>query len=245
MDLKTINKRGRPNLKNTTEERRIITEKYKIKLESLYETTKFLEEVYSDLTYKQRSWHYNKQEFKIQKCICGNPKVFKEKRYKYCSRECTRKAKLFEFESTCIERYGVKTPFQNKEIKDKIKSTCMQKYGLSNGGTSGFNYKSYTLPSGRIIKLQGFENKALDIILKTYNEFDLLYGPKEINDHVGIIRYNLDGTDRKYFPDFYIKSINTIIEVKSTWTFKIRKEMNELKKQACLDKGLNFEFLVF
>jgi hypothetical protein len=49
---------------------------------------------------------------------------------------------------------------------------------------------------------------------------------------------------RNYFPDIYIKSTNTIIEVKSQWTFDNWKEKNLAKEQACLQQGFNFEFII-
>jgi len=49
---------------------------------------------------------------------------------------------------------------------------------------------------------------------------------------------------RRYYPDIYIKSENKIIEVKSDYTMKQHKNINLLKRQACLDKGLQFEFMI-
>lgn len=40
---------------------------------------------------------------------------------------------------------------------------------------NGYKYKEYTLPSGEIVKCQGYENFALDILLKTYKEKDIIY----------------------------------------------------------------------
>jgi len=50
-------------------------------------------------------------------------------------REKISKAKLSQetkdkFENTCMEKYGVKNPFQSEEIKGKIKETCLEKYGF-------------------------------------------------------------------------------------------------------------------
>ena len=32
--------------------------------------------------------------------------------------------------NTCLERYGVENPMQNEEIKEKLKNTCLEKYGV-------------------------------------------------------------------------------------------------------------------
>jgi len=35
-----------------------------------------------------------------------------------------------------------------------------------------------------------------------------------------------------------------IIEVKSSYTFKIHKKINKLKEQACLNSGYRFKFII-
>lgn len=105
-------------------------------------------------------------------------------------------------------------------------------------------YKEYKLPSGTIVKLQGYEPYALDKLLKEFHENDIVIGVKEINKHITKIEYEYHGKIRRYYPDFYIKSTNTIIEVKSPWTFSIQSERNMLKKQACLKNNYNFIFLI-
>lgn len=42
-----------------------------------------------------------------------------------------------------------------------------------------------------------------------------------------------------------IKSENKIIEVKSTWTINLHKEIVELKKDASLKNNINFEFKIY
>ena len=48
-----------------------------------------------------------------------------------------------------------------------------------------------------------------------------------------------------YYPDIYIKSLNKIIEVKSTWTYKMYKEKNIAKWNATINSGYEFEVWVF
>jgi hypothetical protein len=63
------------------------------------------------------------------------------------------------------------------------------------------------------------------------------------------IKYFYDNKFRTYHPDFFIKSINTIIEIKSSWTFnenntnKYLENLNYTKRDACIKNGYNFEFL--
>jgi len=81
-----------------------------------------------------------------------------------------------------------------------------------------------------VFKIQGFEGNAIDILLNTYKEDDIETSRKEITKLVGSFMYNLEGIDRRYFPDIYIKSINTIIEVKSEYTFLQDQVKNNLIK---------------
>lgn len=105
-------------------------------------------------------------------------------------------------------------------------------------------YKEFILPSGKVIKLQGYEPYVLSDLLKIYKDEDIVTGVKNINQYIGRIFYTQDKIKRSYYPDFYIKSTNTIVEVKSTYTFKKHEEKNLLKKQACIDAGFNFEFII-
>ena len=106
------------------------------------------------------------------------------------------------------------------------------------------SYKDYRMPSGNSIRVQGYEDRALDIIFKTYAESDVFVGVKRIHNEIGKIRYTFNNVTHHYYPDIYIKSINTIIEVKSQWTFAAQKEKNLAKEQACLQQGFNFEFMI-
>lgn len=58
-------------------------------------------------------------------------------------------------------------------------------------------------------------------------------------------KYIQDNKEHKYFPDFYIKSKNLIIEVKSEWTYKILLIKNILKALAVRKAGYNFEFWIY
>ena len=243
-----LSKIGRPNLKNTTTSRKIKREKNKIKRNNLFEKTNFLEIYYDKIPHKQRGWHYNRNIFDFIKCKCGNYSTFNGKNYDmYCSKKCFKKYQTISTKETCLIKYGVdnynKLDFVRKKHGDRILNQMIN-------GIYKHSYKNYILPSGRIIRIQGFEDKALNILLTKYREDDILYGPKEIHQITGIIKYKFEDQERKYFPDFYIKSENKIIEVKSIWTFdkkgrsKKLREQNELKKEACIKKGLNFEFMI-
>lgn len=103
-----------------------------------------------------------------------------------------------------------------------------------------FSYKDYIFPSGKIVKIQGDEKYAIDILLKKYDEDDILVD----SEYIPIIDY-FDEKDRKYYPDIYIKKDNLIIEIKSTWTFDIKYDKNMIKYNATKAVGYNYEIWIF
>jgi len=162
-----------------------------------------------------------------------------------------------KMKKTCLEKFGVENPFQSKEVRDKGKKTCIKKYGVEhpsqnsewfeNAYKGRCKYKPYKFPSGKEVKIQGYENKFLDEYF-SYDgcEDNIIVSVSEINNKLGIIwYYGPDGKKHRYYPDFYLIKENKIIEVKSTYTITCNKMGNELKKQACLDMGLNFEYKIY
>lgn len=57
--------------------------------------------------------------------------------------------------------------------------------------------------------------------------------------------YNYESKNRRYYADIFIPKENKIIEVKSKWTFSVKKEQHYQKRKSCLDNGFNFEFWIF
>jgi hypothetical protein len=97
------------------------------------------------------------------------------------------------------------------------------------------------MPSGQIRKVQGYEPFALDALLKTYTEDQI----KTDRRDVPRIPYTVDEKQRYYFPDIFIPHVNTIVEVKSTWTLKCKADNVDLKKKATKEKGYVYELWCF
>jgi hypothetical protein len=133
---------------------------------------------------------------------------------------------------TNLEKYGYGCSLQNPKIYDKNIKSC-------------YSSKNYILPSGKNIKLQGYEPWAMDILLKSFNEDDLYSDKEKIIELTGNFEYSILDKTCFYFPDIYIKSENKVIEVKSTYTYGLNDEKNKLKKKSVIDKDINFEFWVF
>ena len=102
-------------------------------------------------------------------------------------------------------------------------------------------YKNYTLPSGKIIKLQGYENSYLDFIFENnlLTEQEIVIKPNKI-------QYNENGKNRWYFPDFYIPKFNLIVETKSDFVLKYRQAPGneQRKKKACIEQGYNYILII-
>jgi hypothetical protein len=147
----------------------------------------------------------------------------------------TKKAKLEKYED------------ENYNNPSKHKETCKLKYGVENFSQSiyasnGYKWHDYELPSGKIIRLQGYENKLLDELLKEYSEDEILTHRKDMPEFWYTCN---EGKRRRYFPDVYIPKTNTIYEVKSDYTLMCNKEINELKFQSVIDGGYKFELKVY
>jgi hypothetical protein len=118
----------------------------------------------------------------------------------------------------------------------------MQNYEIAEKShKNSYNLKEYTLPSNNIVKVQGYEPFALDILLKIFNENDIIIERKDIP----IIKYETNKKIFTYYPDIFIPKENKIIEVKSIWTYNVNLEKNILKQKASINNGYNFEFWIF
>ena len=150
------------------------------------------------------------------------------------------------------ENVGVEHPLSNSVIQEKIRQTNIVKYGTiypmqnadiaEKSSKNAYKLKSFVLPSGKQIKLQGYEPRALVELLKVCSEDDVVSSRKEVPE---IWYFDKDGKKHRHFVDFYIKSINWCIEVKSTWTYEINKEKVLAKRLAAINGGLNYTILIF
>jgi len=136
-----------------------------------------------------------------------------------------------KIKQTNLEKYGVEYPSQNEEIMEKMTKNM-------------YKSKEYIFPSGNVIKIQGYENFALEELLKKENvcENDIKTG----TSNVPIIWYNDEnGKKHRHYVDIYIPTQNRCIEVKSVWTHNLHNNTIMLKQTAGKLLGYKYEIWVY
>ncbi len=217
-------------------------------------------------------WYYNKDVPICMQCHNNKCKFISiNKGYtKFCCQHCSYKYTCLQrygstnifstehiknkIEKTSIEKYGTKWSGQSEEAKEKRKNTNILKYGVDNPAkaqiikdkaseTINKNFrKNRNIASVKKYKesnlhYQGsYEYKFLEECEKL-NILDIIKRGK-------FIKYINSNKESYYYPDFYYETLNLIIEIKSTYTYNLHKEVNELKKKASLEKGYNFIFII-
>jgi hypothetical protein len=157
-----------------------------------------------------------------------------------------------KIKESVLNKYGVEHISYCKEIQDKITKTNIEKYGvehlmknpeyLDNILKKSYKFKDYTLPSGNIIQIQGYEHYALDelIINNKIDELDIITGIQNVPKITYTDKKNIV---RDHHGDIFIPKQNRIIEVKSTWTFQ--KPDVLLKQKAGKELGYKYEIWVY
>lgn len=168
------------------------------------------------------------------------------------------------------EKYNItmknKTIEEQNAMLEKRRNTNIIRYGIacslslpkskSNSGLSNNLGKDYITPSGKSIRVRGYENIVLDILFKTYSEQEIVIPiNKKTLYNLPVFRYtNCNNHINNYYPDLYIPSENKIIEVKSLWwwegrkndvRYKSRLENNLRKRKAAIDAGYEYELWLF
>lgn len=187
--------------------------------------------------------------------------------------DCSKKVNLERRNNTWQEKYGVMNIFQTnetiqkintkfqdkygghpkrtKEVQEKWLKTCFEKYGghpnqnqdiQAKSEKKSFKHRDYILPSGKPVKIQGYEDKAIEELLEYFTEDEIIIG----RGNVPIIPYTCnDGKQRVYYPDFFIKPMNTILEIKSEWTLTLKSCRLEEKAKSVIVAGYRYEVWVY
>jgi hypothetical protein len=126
---------------------------------------------------------------------------------------------------TCQKKYNCDNPMQDPKIYEKCMKTQKRKY-------------SYIMPSGDVRYIMGYEKYAIKDLLKITTEADII-------TNVDQIKYEYNGSIRRYTPDIKQPSLNKIIEVKSPWTLRCEPDKIKAKGDACKAQGYAYEIWVY
>ena len=143
-----------------------------------------------------------------------------------------------KFKSNFIKKYGVENPYQSEDIKNKIKNTNQLKYGVDfptqNREIIHKGFKSMMkVKNFRETNILYGSSYELDFLEKFYHLIDIENGKT--------LSYFLDDKNHFYHSDFYIPSLNYIIEIKSSWTLKLQSTQEiEAKLDCCKLYHYNF-----
>jgi hypothetical protein len=155
-------------------------------------------------------------------------------------------------EETNLERYGVTSVSKLKKYEDKRKLTNIERYGFEHPIQNSdiyqkqlnhrHQFKEHVLPSGNIVKIQGYEGVAMNILINKYNykEEEIIIDRKLFPE----IFYEYKKQTKRYFVDIFIPGDNKIIEVKSKFTFRINIVKNMIKALHTRKLGYKFEFWI-
>ncbi|QAU04553.1 HJR family nuclease [Vibrio phage Va1] len=146
-----------------------------------------------------------------------------------------------KIKKTNLERYGAVSILSFQKLKEE---NMFKKYGVrhsSHLGYNGYRWKDFVMPSGKIVKVQGYENRYLPVLINMFGEDDIIVHSPEIPK----VKYHYKDKEHYYFPDFYIPSRNLIIEVKSEYTLKWDLDKNIAKFKAVKEQGFNFKLKVY
>jgi hypothetical protein len=142
-----------------------------------------------------------------------------------------------KFSKTVNNHFGVNYPMQSETVKKKTRETLKSRYGVENISQLRSNFEKIQESSLRInefkdtgLKYQGsFE---LDFLEKFYDKIHIENAPS--------IKYLFEGKNHIYFPDFYIKTLNLIIEIKSSYFYNKDVEKIKQKEIALKKEGFNY-----
>lgn len=156
---------------------------------------------------------------------------------------------ILKAKNTLLEKYGVDNIFKRSDL---IQDAFFKKHGVYNPAhvadmvdrsiNTSYKSKDYEFPSGKKIKVQGYEHIVLGWLIENGVEESSIITERITMPEIWYVCPL--GKRRRYYPDIYVPSIKLIVEVKSTYTYAAKKDINNRKKQACTDLGYSFAFII-
>jgi len=144
--------------------------------------------------------------------------------------------------TTNLQKYGFETPKLHKDVNEKYKQTCLNRYGVENIMHSDRSFNkmqnnSRTKRKFRNTNIWYQGSYELDFLEKYYDKYpDIVRGPS--------IKYKYKGKNKVYYSDFFIPSLNLVIECKSTYYYNLHKEINKFKEKYTKKSGFNYLLII-
>jgi len=155
--------------------------------------------------------------------------------------ECILQSKNIK-ETGMIKNYGVTNAYQIPQYREKANNSILRKYGVTNP-TQNIDVFNKILITQRKIK----KYKDTSLYYQASYELDFLdkYYEKLLNIQRGpTIKYSLNGDSKIYYPDFYIKSLNLIIEIKSLYYANYDYAKLKAKELGVINSGYNYILII-
>jgi hypothetical protein len=217
-------------------------------LEKYGETSFMKTEVFKDISRKTFIENYKDIRNKIENtCInkfgVKSPfssedikeKISNTKKERYNDKNYNNRKK---YKETCLEIFGYENPMSNFDVQDKLKKSMKKKYGVEFASQYDEFYEKM-LKNGYKI------HKYKDLYYQGEYELDFLDRYYDIGVKRGkLIKYEFNGNEHIYFPDFYYEPLNLIIEIKSSKWYYEHLNKNLAKQNACKEQGYNFIFIM-
>lgn len=132
-----------------------------------------------------------------------------------------------------------KTEATRRKISITKRTNRKLKASVHNGNNQ-FKRKPFILPSGKVVQVQGYEPETLNLLV-TEGHTDIAVEGKERP----VFSYQWANDEFLYIPDCYIKTLNTVVETKSTWTWNSQRDRNLAKLKGVLLQGVHARLIVW
>lgn len=143
-------------------------------------------------------------------------------------------------ETTNLKIYGFNTPPKSPEVKLKTKLNYFKKYGIY--------HHMHNPEIFRKVEKNSFVSKLhfSGVNFRGSYEEDFLnkyHNVLNIKSGFGI-KYTMNEKEKVYYPDFYIKSLNLIVEIKNSWLAKRDETIINMKKESCIKNNYSFILII-
>lgn len=142
---------------------------------------------------------------------------------------------------TNLKKYGCEYHIQNLEVRNKGKKTNLEKIGFEFPIQNRDIFEKTMISSLKYHKYMDTElyyqgTYELDFLNHYFNEIKI--------SKINRIKYLFENKNNVYYPDFYVKDLNLIIEIKSSYYYDKYLNKNLAKQKSCLEQGYNFIFII-